>query len=60
MTIGNGLRYGSRYSMPRSPSPSPAGVRWPGTPIGTELSLGVGLLIGLIAVPLYLSRLLRA
>lgn len=62
VTVGNGLRYGNRYlylamgaavaafSLPLLLHPY-----W-----HANLSLGIGLLVGLVAVPLYLSGLLRA
>lgn len=62
VTVGNGLRYGNRYlilamcmavgafSLPLLLHPY-----W-----HANLSLGVGLLVGLVAIPLYLSGLLRA
>jgi len=62
VTIGNGLRFGHRYLM--------AAVAAALTSFGVvlllsdywtrNLSLGLGLLFGLVAVPLYLSGLLRA
>lgn len=62
VTIGNGLRYGNRYLF--------GAIGFAVTCFGVALfgngywrqnmSLGVGLLIGLVAVPLYLSRLLLA
>jgi len=62
VTVGNGLRYGSRYLY--------AAVAAAATSFGAVLvlndywianrSLGIGLLAGLVAVPLYLSGLLRA
>lgn len=61
VTIGNGLRYGSRYLY--------AAMAMAALSFGcavvlspywhANLSLGVGLWLGLIAVPLYLSGLLR-
>jgi two-component system, sensor histidine kinase RpfC len=62
VTIGNGLRYGTRYLYAAIAFASASfGVVLSGNPYWHEnLSLGVGLLIGLIAVPLYLSRLLNA
>jgi two-component system sensor histidine kinase RpfC len=62
VTVGNGLRYGSRYLR--------IAVAMAVCSFGSVLvlspywaqnrSLGVGLLVGLVAVPLYLSGLLRA
>jgi two-component system sensor histidine kinase RpfC len=62
VTVGNGLRFGNRYLY--------MAVLGAVTSFGCTLllsdywhgnqSLGVGLLVGLIAVPLYLSGLLRA
>jgi two-component system sensor histidine kinase RpfC len=61
-TIGNGLRYGSRYLLSAtllalvSFSTVILGARyWQEQPY-----LGFGLLIGLVAIPLYMSSLLRA
>ncbi len=61
VTIGNGLRYGTRYLF--------AAMAMAALSFGSavvlnaywhaNLSLGIGLWIGLIAVPLYLSGLLR-
>lgn len=62
VTVGNGLRFGNRYLY--------LAVAGAVTSFGltllssaywqSNLSLGVGLLVGLVAVPLYLSGLLRA
>jgi two-component system sensor histidine kinase RpfC len=62
VTVGNGLRYGTRYLH--------IAVALAACSFGSVLalspywaqnrSLGLGLLVGLIAVPLYLSGLLRA
>ena len=62
VTVGNGLRYGNRYLY--------LAVAGAVTSFGCALvisdywhgnsSLGIGLLVGLVAVPLYLSGLLRA
>ncbi len=62
VTIGNGLRYGSRYLYAAIAFAFVSfGVALAGNAYWQDnLSLGVGLLIGLVAVPLYLSRLLRA
>lgn len=61
VTVGNGLRYGNRF-LAGAVSMAAIGFAvvlltngyW-----GSNLSLGVGLLVGLIAVPMYLSGLLR-
>ena len=61
VTVGNGLRYGNRY-LTGAVAMATAGF---GFVVATNaywaanLSLGVGLLIGLVAVPMYLSGLLR-
>jgi two-component system sensor histidine kinase RpfC len=62
VTVGNGLRYGSRYlgiavalAMAGFGSVLAFSDYWT-----LNRSLGIGLLIGLAAVPLYLSGLLRA
>ncbi|MFT3896216.1 MAG: ATP-binding protein [Thermomonas sp.] len=62
VTVGNGLRYGNRYLR--------VAVAMAACSFGSVLllnpywinnrALGVGLLVGLVAVPLYLSGLLRA
>jgi len=62
VTVGNGLRYGNRYLF--------LAVGMAATSFGltlllndywqANLNLGIGLLLGLVAVPLYLSGLLRA
>ena len=62
VTVGNGLRYGNRYLF--------IAVGMAVTSFGSavllsdywqdNLSLGIGLVLGLVAVPLYLSGLLRA
>ncbi len=62
VTIGNGLRYGSRYLL----SATVLGVVAFSTVVSKssywvdQPNLSVGLLIGLVAIPLYLSSLLRA
>ncbi|HEY9399887.1 MAG TPA: response regulator [Luteimonas sp.] len=62
VTIGNGLRFGNRYLF----AAVAAAVASFGTVLafssywGRNFELGLGLLFGLIAVPLYLSGLLRA
>jgi two-component system sensor histidine kinase RpfC len=62
VTIGNGLRFGNHYLLAAIGFASVSfGVVVSGNAYWQEnLSLGGGLLLGLIAVPLYLSRLLRA
>ncbi len=62
VTVGNGLRFGTRYLYAAM---SMAALSFGGVLLLTpywhaNLSLGVGLLIGLVAIPLYLSGLLRA
>ena len=62
VTVGNGLRFGPRYLY--------AAIGFAFVTFGTavaitpywqqNLSLAIGLLVGLVAVPLYLSSLLRA
>ncbi len=62
VTVGNGLRYGNRYLM--------SAVAMAAVSFGSVVAvtpywfenrvLSIGLLVGLIAVPLYLSGLLRA
>lgn len=62
VTVGNGLRFGPRYLY--------AAIGFAVVTFGTavaitpywqqNLSLAIGLLVGLVAVPLYLSSLLRA
>ncbi len=61
VTVGNGLRYGNRYLL--------VAVAMAAASFGSVLvltdfwhqvrSLGLGLLVGLVAVPMYLSSLLR-
>ena len=61
VTVGNGLRYGNRF-LAGAVTMAVLGFAvvlvtnpyW-----GQNLSLGIGLLVGLIAVPMYLSGLLR-
>src|SRR5690606_18744643 len=62
VTVGNGLRYGPRYLYLAIAVACVAfGLVLLGTPYWREnIWLGGGLLIGLIAIPLYLSSLLRA
>ena len=62
VTIGNGLRYGGRYlasatalALVAFSAVMASDAYWRGQPI-----LSVGLLIGLLAIPLYMSSLLRA
>jgi len=61
VTVGNGLRYGNRYLVTAVAMACLAfgavvatSSYWRG-----NLTLGVGLLVGLVAVPMYLSGLLR-
>jgi len=62
VTVGNGLRFGNRYLF----AAVAAAVASFGMTLlfsdywRANLSLGIGLLLGLVAVPLYLSGLLRA
>ncbi|MEO8364829.1 MAG: ATP-binding protein [Pseudoxanthomonas sp.] len=61
VTVGNGLRYGNRF-LAGAVSMAAVGftfVLLTNAYWGNNLSLGVGLLVGLIAVPMYLSGLLR-
>lgn len=62
VTIGNGLRFGTQYLYGAIAfAVASFAVALVGNAYWQQnLSLGVGLLIGLVAVPLYLSRLLRA
>lgn len=62
VTIGNGLRYGNRYLAAAvvTAVASFGAVLVFNDYWGRNQSLGLGLLFGLIAVPLYLSGLLRA
>ena len=62
VTIGNGLRYGNRYLFTAIAfALASFGVAFFGNAYWQRnFSLGVGLLVGLAAVPLYLSRLLLA
>lgn len=62
VTVGNGLRYGNRYlylamvmAVAAFSLPLVFHPYWHG-----NVTLGVGLLVGLVAIPLYLSGLLRA
>lgn len=62
VTIGNGLRYGNAYLYGAIAF---AVASFGGALLGNaywhgNLNLGIGLLVGLVAVPLYLSRLLLA
>jgi two-component system sensor histidine kinase RpfC len=62
VTVGNGLRYGNRYL---AVAVGMAGLSFSSVVIVNDYwiqnrILGVGLLVGLVAVPLYLSGLLRA
>ncbi|MEJ1095307.1 MULTISPECIES: response regulator [unclassified Pseudoxanthomonas] len=61
VTVGNGLRYGNRYLVI---AVAMACVAFGGVLVLSDywqrnLTLGIGLLLGLIAVPMYLSGLLR-
>ncbi|HET6783440.1 MAG TPA: ATP-binding protein [Pseudoxanthomonas sp.] len=61
VTVGNGLRYGNRY-LGGAVSMAVfgfAGVLLTNGYWAENMSLGVGLLVGLVAVPMYLSNLLR-
>lgn len=62
VTVGNGLRYGNSYLYAAVAAASISfGTVLLGSPYWqANLSLGIGLLLGLIAIPLYLSGLLRA
>ena len=62
VTVGNGLRYGNRYLLAAVAAAvlSFGSVLVFSTYWSRNLELGLGLLFGLIAVPLYLSGLLRA
>ncbi|KGM54085.1 ATPase [Lysobacter arseniciresistens ZS79] len=62
VTVGNGLRFGNRYLVAAI---SAACLAFGSVLVGSDywrenLSLGIGLLLGLVAIPLYLSGLLRA
>lgn len=61
VTVGNGLRYGTRYLYVAMAMATLAFgcVVWLSPYWHVNLSLGIGLLVGLVAVPLYLSGLLR-
>ncbi|MGQ4659290.1 ATP-binding protein [Lysobacter sp. F6437] len=62
VTVGNGLRYGNRYLVGAVVA---AFVGFGAVVVGNDYwwlanrSLGIGLLLGLVAIPLYLSGLLR-
>ena len=61
VTVGNGLRYGNRF-LAGAVSMAAIGfavVLLTNTYWENNLSLGIGLLVGLVAVPMYLSGLLR-
>lgn len=62
ITIGNGLRFGVRYLwLGMLLAAAGFGLVLLLTPYWVaHTSLGIGLLLGLVAIPLYLSRLLRA
>ena len=61
VTVGNGLRYGNRYLIiaVAMACASFAAVLVTSDYWQQNLTLGIGLLLGLIAVPMYLSGLLR-
>lgn len=61
VTVGNGLRFGSRYLVGAvGASMTAFGLVLAFSPYWREnLSLGIGLLIGLFAIPMYLTGLLR-
>ena len=61
VTVGNGLRYGNRYLIiaVTMACASFAAVLAMSDYWGQNRTLGIGLLLGLIAVPMYLSGLLR-
>ena len=61
VTVGNGLRFGNHF-LAGAVSMAACGftvVLFTNAYWGNNLSLGIGLLVGLIAVPMYLSGLLR-
>lgn len=62
VTVGNGLRFGSRYLVGAMAAAMLSfGLVLARSPYWqANLPLGVGLLIGLFAIPVYLTRLLRA
>jgi two-component system sensor histidine kinase RpfC len=62
VTVGNGLRFGSRYLAGAVAAAMTAFgiVLWQSAYWRGNLPLGVGLLIGLFAIPMYLTGLLRA
>lgn len=62
VTVGNGLRFGSRYLAGAVAAAVLAfGAVLAATPYWQQnLSLGIGLLVGLVAIPMYLTGLLRA
>jgi len=61
VTVGNGLRYGNRYLIGAVAMAAAgfSGVIATNSYWAANLSLGIGLLVGLVAVPMYLSGLLR-
>ena len=61
VTVGNGLRYGNRYLIiaVTMACASFAAVLVTSDYWRVNLTLGIGLLLGLVAVPMYLSGLLR-
>ena len=62
VTVGNGLRFGPRYLyLAVAAATTTFGLVLYGTPYWQQnIWLGGGLLVGLVAIPLYLSSLLRA
>ncbi len=62
VTVGNGLRFGNRYlaSAMMLATLGFTGVLMNSPYWAANMSLGIGLLVGLVAIPGYLWRLLRA
>jgi len=62
VTVGNGLRYGNRWLVGAvaMATVSFGLVVFTSDYWGNNRSLGIGLLLGLVAIPMYLSGLLRA
>jgi len=62
VTVGNGLRFGNRWLVGAVAMASASfGLVLQASPYWQQnMALGLGLLVGLVAVPMYLSRLLRA